>query len=94
MDLIRGCGDCYNPNVSNNSKSCMHQKESYLRSSPQIKISPCASPEPLCSNPGQPVGRCAFKYFLKIVFNLYSIPKLRCHMNITLLFVKFIINFC
>lgn len=75
MDLVRGCGDCYNsnPNVSNNNKSCTHKKESYLRSSPQIKISPCASPEPLCSNAGQP-GRCAFKYFLKL-FSLYiSIP--------------------
>lgn len=65
MDLIRGvgCGDCYNPNVSSNSKSCIHKKESHLRScSPQIKISPCASPEPSCSNLGQP-GRYAFKYF-------------------------------
>jgi len=61
MDLLRGCGDCYNPNVSNNSKSCIHKKESYLRSSPQIKISsPCPSPEPSCSNPRQPAGRCVF----------------------------------
>jgi len=53
MDLIRGCG---------NSKSCIHKKESYLRScSPQIKISsPCPSPEPSCSNPGQSAGRYAF----------------------------------
>lgn len=66
MDLIRGCGDCYNSNVSSNSKSCTHKKEPYLRScSPQIKISPCASPEPSCSNPGQPAGRCAIEYFLK-----------------------------
>jgi hypothetical protein len=69
MDLIRGCGDCYNPNVSTNNKSCMHKKESYLRSSPQIKISPCASPEPSCSNPGQP-GRWAIKYFFKKNFFL------------------------
>ncbi|XP_012532399.1 kinesin-related protein 4 [Monomorium pharaonis] len=66
MDLIRGCGDCYNPNVSSNSKSCMHKKEPYLRScSPQIKITPCASPEPSCSNPGQP-GRCCHAYVQRI----------------------------
>ncbi|XP_024877648.1 uncharacterized protein DDB_G0283697-like isoform X1 [Temnothorax curvispinosus] len=67
MDLIRGCGDCYNPNVSSNNKSCMHKKESYLRScSPQIKISPCASPEPSCSNSGQPAGRCCHIYAQRI----------------------------
>ncbi|EGI65767.1 hypothetical protein G5I_05673 [Acromyrmex echinatior] len=68
MDLVRGCGDCYNsnPNVSGNNKSCTHEKESYLRScSPQIKISPCASPEPLCSNVGQP-GRCCHAYAQRI----------------------------
>lgn len=66
MDLLRGCGDCYNSNPSNSNKSCIHKKESCLTSGPsQIKISPCTSPEPSCSNPGQPVGRCVFvhKYF-------------------------------
>lgn len=76
MDLIRGCGDCYNPDVSTSSKSCMHKKESCLRSSsPQIKISPCASPEPSCSNSGQP-GRCAFKHFLKIFQCLFQYSKI------------------
>ncbi|KYM78819.1 hypothetical protein ALC53_10739 [Atta colombica] len=68
MDLVRGCGDCYNANsnISGNNKSCTHEKESYLRScSPQIKISPCASPEPLCSNAGQP-GRCCHAYAQRI----------------------------
>lgn len=61
-DLLRGCGDCYNSN-STNSKNCIHTKESCLTNGPsQIKISPCASPEPSCSNPRQPVGRCVFVY--------------------------------
>ncbi|KAL0101447.1 hypothetical protein PUN28_018942 [Cardiocondyla obscurior] len=67
MDLIRGCGDCYNPNVSDNtSKSCMHKKDSYLRCPPEVKISPCASPEPTYSRTGQPAGRCCHAYAQRI----------------------------
>ncbi|XP_011703878.1 PREDICTED: kinesin-related protein 4-like [Wasmannia auropunctata] len=64
MDLIRGCGDCYNHNVSRSSKSCMHKK--LKNCSPQIKISPCTSAEPSYSNPGQPVGRCCHAYAQRI----------------------------
>ncbi|XP_050447243.1 MATH and LRR domain-containing protein PFE0570w-like [Cataglyphis hispanica] len=65
-DLLRGCGDCYNSNSSNN-KSCIHRKESCLTNgSSQNKISPCASPEPSCSNLGQPVGRCCHAYAQRI----------------------------
>ncbi|XP_025074857.1 kinesin-related protein 4-like [Pogonomyrmex barbatus] len=65
MDFLRGCGDCYNSNVSNNSTSCIHKKEPYSNCS-QTKISPCASPEPSCSNPGQPAGRCCHAYAQRI----------------------------
>ncbi|XP_029658866.1 MATH and LRR domain-containing protein PFE0570w-like [Formica exsecta] len=86
MDLLRGCGDCYNSNPSNSNKSCIHKKESCLTSGPsQIKISPCTSPEPSCSNPGQPVGRCCHAYAQRIesqleefrveMENLYAMSK-------------------
>lgn len=73
MDLLRGCGDCYNPHASNSSKDCSHKKEvSHLTScSPQIRISPCASPEPSCSNPGPSNGRYAFTWFPRIFFPIY-----------------------
>lgn len=67
MDLIRGCGDCYNSNPSNSNKNFMHKKECYLTNCPQqIKISSCTSPEPSCSNSGQPVGRCCHAYAQRI----------------------------
>lgn len=67
MDLLRGCGDCNNSNSSNTNKNCMHKKETYLTNCPpQIKITPCTSPEPSCSNPGQPVGRCCHAYAQRI----------------------------
>ncbi|EZA46699.1 hypothetical protein DMN91_012314 [Ooceraea biroi] len=67
MDFLRGCGDCYSPNASSNSKGCVHKKNSCLTTcGPQIKITPCASPEPTCSNPGQSVGRCCHAYAQRI----------------------------
>ncbi|XP_012230460.1 enolase-phosphatase E1-like isoform X2 [Linepithema humile] len=60
MDFIRGCGDCYNSNASTSNKGCTHKKESNLMNcSPQIKITPCASPE-------QAAGRCCHAYAKRI----------------------------
>lgn len=77
MDFLRGCGDCYNSNAPSTSKNCSHKKEvPYSTScSPQIKISPCTSAEPSSSNPGPSSGRYAFKCFLSILFDLYTVSQ-------------------
>lgn len=67
MDLLRGCGDCRNSSGSV-SKSDLHQKgRSYTANCPpQIKISPCPTPEPACSSSTQCNDRCCHAYARRI----------------------------
>ncbi|KAG7189736.1 hypothetical protein KM043_017402 [Ampulex compressa] len=68
LDLLRGCGDCRNTSTVGCDKTFAQNKDLSCMGNgpPQIKISPCNTPEPSCSHTVQSGDRCCHAYARRI----------------------------